>query len=138
MKKELYKELTGVSGKQLTQITERNPLTVGDKIVVRLTVRADRDFEFIHLKDMRAAAFEPVSQLSGVNWQGGVMYYQTSKDASTNYYFDVLPRGTYVLEYEVFVNRVGSYSNGITTIQSMYAPEFTSHTRGIRINVNPY
>ena len=66
------------------------------------------------------------------------MYYQTSKDASTNYYFDVLPRGTYVLEYEVFVNRVGSYSNGITTIQSMYAPEFTSHTRGIRINVNPY
>ena len=137
VKKELYKEQTTESGKQLAQITEASPLKVGDKVVVRLTVRADRDFEFIHLKDMRAAAFEPVSQLSGVNWQGGVMYYQTSKDASTNYYFDVLPSGTYVLEYEVFVNRVGSYSNGITTIQSMYAPEFTSHTRGIRINVNP-
>ncbi|NLZ94473.1 MAG: hypothetical protein GX921_01445, partial [Bacteroidales bacterium] len=138
VKKELYKEQTGESGKQLVQITEASPLTVGDKVVVRLTVRTDRDMEFVHLKDMRAAAFEPVNQLSGVNWQNGVIYYQTSKDASTNYYFDVLPRGTYVFEYEVYVNRVGSYSNGITTIQSMYAPEFTSHTRGIKINVNSH
>ena len=135
VKKELYKEQTSESGKQLTQITEASPLSVGDKVVVRLTVRADRDLEFVHLKDMRAAAFEPANQLSGVNWQNGVIYYQTSKDASTNYYFDVLPRGTYVFEYDVFVNRAGNYSNGITTIQSMYAPEFTSHTRGIRINV---
>ena len=135
VKKELYKEQTSESGKQLTQITEASPLKVGDKVVVRLTVRTDRDMEFVHLKDMRAAAFEPVSQLSGVSWQNHVIYYQTSKDASTNYYFDVLPRGTYVFEYEVFVSRAGNYSNGITTIQSMYAPEFTSHTRGIRINV---
>ena len=135
VKKELYKEQTSESGKQLVQITEASPLLVGDKVVVRLTVRADRDLEFVHLKDMRAAAFEPVNQLSGVNWQNRVIFYQTSKDASTNYYFDVLPRGTYVFEYEVFVNRTGSYSNGITTIQCMYAPEFTSHTRGIRINV---
>jgi uncharacterized protein YfaS (alpha-2-macroglobulin family) len=135
VKKELYKEQTSESGKQLTQITEASPLKVGDKVVVRLTVRTDRDMEFVHLKDMRAAAFEPVSQLSGVSWQNRVIYYQTSKDASTNYYFDVLPRGTYVFEYEVFVSRAGNYSNGITTIQSMYAPEFTSHTRGIRINV---
>ena len=137
VKKELYKEQISESGKQLAQITERSPLKVGDKVVVRLTVRTDRDMEFVHLKDMRAAAFEPVNQLSGVNWQDGVLYYETSKDASTNYYFDLLPRGTYVLEYEVYVNRAGSYSNGITTIQSMYAPEFTSHTQGIRINVNP-
>ena len=137
VKKELYKEQIGESGKQLAQITERSPLKVGDKVVVRLTVRTDRDMEFVYLKDMRAATFEPVNQLSGVNWQDGVLYYETSKDASTNYYFDLLPRGTYVLEYEVYVNRAGSYSNGITTIQSMYAPEFTSHTQGIRINVNP-
>ncbi len=135
VKKELFKEQTGETGKQLTQITEASPLKVGDKVVVRLTVRTDRDLEFVHLKDMRAAAFEPVNQLSGVNWQNRVIYYQTSKDASTDYYFDALPRGTYVFEYSVFVNRTGSYSNGITTIQCMYAPEFTSHTRGIRINV---
>jgi hypothetical protein len=135
VEKLLFVEQTDASGRRLVSITEDNPLTVGDKVIVRLTVRADRDFEFVHLRDMRAAAFEPVEQLSGMRWQNGVMFYQTSRDASTNFYFDVLPRGTYVFEYAVFVNRTGSYSNGITTIQCMYAPEFTSHTSGIRINV---
>ena len=135
IEKQLFKETVDASGKGLTQITENNPLTVGDKVIVRLTIKADRDMEFVHLKDMRAATFEPVEQLSGVKWQGGTIYYQTSKDASTNFYFDVLPRGTYVFEYGVFVTRAGDYSNGITTVQCMYAPEFMSHTAGIRVQV---
>lgn len=135
VEKLLFVEKTDASGTKLVPITENNPLKVGDKVVVRLTVRTDRDLEFVHLKDMRAAAFEPVEQLSGVKWQGGTIYYQTAKDASTNFYFDTLPRGTYVLEYGVFVARAGDYSNGITTIQCMYAPEFTSHTAGVRIIV---
>jgi uncharacterized protein YfaS (alpha-2-macroglobulin family) len=139
VEKLLFVEKTDASGTKLNPITEDSPLKVGDKVVVRLTVRADRDFEFVHLKDMRAASFEPVqtggASLSGVKWQGGTIYYQTSKDASTNFYFDVLPRGTYVFEYAVFVNRTGDYSNGITTIKCMYAPEFTSHTAGIRVKV---
>lgn len=135
VEKRLFKEQTDASGRNLVPITENSPLRVGDKVVVRLTVRTDRNLEFVHLKDMRAAAFEPVEQLSGTKWQGGTIYYQTSKDASTNFYFDTLPRGTYVFEYGVSVTRTGSYSNGITTIQCMYASEFTSHTAGIKINV---
>lgn len=137
VEKLLFVEKTDASGKKLVRITETNPLKVGDKVVVRLTVRADRDLEFVHLKDMRAACFEPSEQISGLRWQNGAPYYQTSKDASTNFYFDVLPRGTYVFEYAVFANRSGSYSNGITTIQCLYAPEFTSHTGGIRVVVAP-
>jgi hypothetical protein len=135
IEKQLFVEQTTASGTQLVRITEENPLKVGDKVVVRLTVRSDRDLEFVHLKDMRAAAFEPVNQLSGMGWQNGIPYYQTSKDASTGFYFDTLPRGTYLFEYAVYVSRPGSYSNGVTTIQSMYAPEFTSHTGGMRIEV---
>lgn len=135
VEKLLFLEKTDASGTKLIPVTGNDPLKVGDKVIVRLTVRTDRDLEFVHLKDMRAAAFEPAEQLSGVKWQGGVLYYQTSKDASSNFYFDVLPRGTYVFEYGVFVARTGDYSNGITTIQCMYAPEFTSHTAGIRVNV---
>lgn len=135
IEKQLFVEQTTASGLQLVQITEDSPLKVGDKVVVRLTVRSDRDLEFVHLKDMRAAAFEPVNQISAMRWQNGIPYYQTSKDASTGFYFDNLPRGTYLFEYAVYVSRAGSYSNGITTIQSMYAPEFTSHTAGMRIIV---
>lgn len=135
VEKQLFVETNEPSGKTLNQITADTPLKVGDKVVVRLVVRADRDFEFVHLKDMRAACFEPAEQLSQTHWMNSVIYYQTHKDASTNFYFDTLPRGTYVFEYPVFVNRSGAYSGGITTIQCMYAPEFTSHTAGMRINV---
>lgn len=135
VKKELFVEQTDSDGKKLIKIDDNRGLRVGDKVVVRLTVRTDRDMEFVHIKDMRATCFEPVDQLSGIEWSGGTLYYKSPKDASTNYYFDSLPRGTYVFEQQVVVNRKGDYSNGITTIQSMYAPEFTSHTGGIRINV---
>lgn len=131
--KQLFVEKTDSSGKKLVSVAES--LKVGDKVVVRITVRTDRAMEFVHIKDMRPSCFEPIDQLSGVKWSEGVIYYQSPKDASTNYFIEVLPRGTYVFEYAVVVNRVGEYSNGITTIQSMYAPEFTSHTSGARINV---
>ena len=108
---------------------------MGDKVVVRLTVRTDKDMEFVHLKDMRASCFEPIQTISGIKWNEGLMYYQTSKDASTNFYFDVMPKGTYVFEYPVYVSRTGEYANGITTIQCMYAPEFVSHTAGIKVTV---
>ena len=135
VEKLLFVEQNSASGPELVRITEEHPLRVGDKVIVRLTVRADRDLEFVHLKDMRAVAFEPTEQLSGMRWQNGVPYYHTSKDASTSFYFDFLPRGTWLFEYAVYVNRKGSYSNGISTIQCIYAPEFSSHTEGMRINV---
>ena len=135
VEKQLFVEETGAAGRKLVPITERRPLKVGDKAVVRLTVRTDRDLDFVHLKDMRAVCFEPEKQISGIRWQNGIPCYQTSKDVATHYYFDFLPRGTYLFEYAVYVNRSGSYSNGITSIQCMYAPEFTSHTAGMRIEV---
>lgn len=135
VEKLLFVEQSGPSGAELVRITKETPLNVGDKVVVRITVRTDRDMEFVNLKDMRAAAFEPANQVSGMSWQNGIPYYQTSKDASSNFYFNLLPRGTWLFEYAVYINRTGSYSSGITTIQSMYAPEFISHTGGSRIIV---
>lgn len=135
IEKMMFVEETTPQGPRLISITEDNPLKVGDKVTVRLTVRSDIDMEFIHIKDSRASSFEPINQVSELKWQNGLMYYQTSLDASNNFYFDNLPKGTYVLEYSVYVTRQGSYSSGIATIQSMYAPEFTSHTQGSRIEV---
>lgn len=133
--KQLFKEVVTATGKSLVQITENNPLAVGEKVIVRLTVRVDRDMDFVYLKDMRAACFEPEQSVSGTQWKNGLLYYQSTKDASTNFYFDMIPKGTYVLEYPVYVNRSGKYLNGITTIQCLYAPQFVSHTQGMLINV---
>ena len=133
VEKSLFIEKVTSAGKTLEPVSAGNPLKVGDKAIVRLTVRNDRDMEYVALKDMRGACFEPVEQISGTRWREKVVYYQSTRDASMNFFFYNLPKGTYVFEYPLFVTRAGEYSNGITTIQCMYAPEFVSHTAGERV-----
>ena len=133
LSKKLFKKVNTSTGKELIEITNKTDLKVGDLITVRIELRSDRDMEFIHMKDMRASGVEPINVLSQYKWQDGLGYYQATKDAATNFFFDRLPKGVYVFEYDVRINNAGSFSNGITTIQSMYAPEFSSHSKGKRL-----
>jgi hypothetical protein len=135
LNKKLFAETNTGSGPVLKPVTEGDVLKVGDKIKVRIELRVDRDMEFVHMKDMRASCLEPVNVLSSYKWQGGLGYYETTKDASTSFFFDILRKGTYVFEYALFVTHTGNFSNGVTSIQCLYAPEFSSHSEGIRITV---
>ena len=132
--KKLFVEKMASTGKTLLPI-EQTKLSKGDKVITRLVVSTDRNLEFVALKDLRASCFEPVNQLSGCQWKEGVCYYQTTKDASTQFFFSYLPKGTYVFEYELWTNVSGEYTSGITSVQCQYAPEFVSHTGGERITV---
>ncbi|XZF13025.1 alpha-2-macroglobulin family protein [Chitinophagaceae bacterium MMS25-I14] len=135
VKKQLFIERNSSTGPVLEAITEANKLKTGDKVVVRIELSTDRDMEYIHLKDMRSACFEPVNVLSGYRWQGGLGYYESTKDISSSFFINYLPKGKYVFEYPVFVTAKGDFSNGITTVQCMYAPEFSSHSEGIKVHV---
>ncbi|WP_452602149.1 alpha-2-macroglobulin family protein [Pontimicrobium sp. MEBiC06410] len=135
LKKKLFKKTNGDTGEIITEINKDTPLKVGDLVRVRIELRSDRAMEFVHMKDMRAAGMEPINVLSSYKYQDGLGYYESTKDASTNFFFDYLPKGVYVFEYDLRVNNAGNMSNGITTIQSMYAPEFTSHSEGVRVTI---
>jgi len=82
------------------------------------------------MKDLRGSGLEPINVLSKYKWQDGLGYYESTKDVATYFYFDYLPKGNFVFEYETFVVHEGTYSNGNCSIQSMYAPEFGSHSAG--------
>jgi uncharacterized protein YfaS (alpha-2-macroglobulin family) len=131
--KELYLKKNTSNGSELIRINSKNPLKIGDLLTVRIIITAKEDMEYVHLKDMRASCFEPIDVLSEYKWDEGLSYYRSTKDAATHFFFDKINKGTYVIEYDIRVNNSGNFSNGITTIQSMYAPEFTSHTKGIRV-----
>ncbi len=133
IEKEIYLKK---AGNQLQQITPESQLQVGDLVSFRLVIRAEADMDFIHVKDMRASGFEPTDVLSQYKSQDGTYYYQSTRDAATHFFFDSLREGTYVLEYTVRANNAGKFSNGITTIESMYAPEFSGHTKGIRVTID--
>ncbi len=133
--KELYLKKTSKDGTQLERIQSDKPIKIGDLVTVRIIITATEDLEYIHLKDMRASGFEPLDVLSGYQWKHNISYYQSTRDAATHFFFDQIRKGVYVIEYDVRANNSGNFSNGITTIQSMYAPEFTSHTKGIRVQI---
>jgi hypothetical protein len=133
--KKLFLKVNTSTGKELKEINKNTTLKVGDLITVRIVLRSDRNMEFVHMKDMRASGVAPINVLSTYKWQDNLGYYESTKDAATNFFFDRIPKGVYVFEYDVRLNNAGNFSNGITTIQSMYAPEFSSHSKGIRIKV---
>jgi hypothetical protein len=133
--KRLFVQRNTDRGPVLDTIPDNGTLKVGDRVVVRIELRTDRNLEYVHLKDMRAACLEPVNVLSGYKWQGGLGYYETTKDASTEFFFPEVGKGTYVFEYTLIVGQTGEFSNGVSSVECMYAPEFAFHTEGIRINV---
>jgi uncharacterized protein YfaS (alpha-2-macroglobulin family) len=133
--KTLYKEVVTDEGIELQTITTDSPTQVGDKLKVRIELRVDRAMEYVHLKDMRASGFEPINVMSQYKWQAGLGYYESTRDAATNFFISYLPKGTYVFEYPMRAIHKGDFSNGVTTLQCMYAPEFTSHSEGIRVKV---
>ncbi|HEX2535667.1 MAG TPA: alpha-2-macroglobulin family protein, partial [Chitinophagaceae bacterium] len=135
LKKQLFVERATDRGPVLSPLTEGMALKVGDKVKVRIELRTDRSMEYLHLKDMRSSSFEPVNVLSGYRWQGGLGYYESTTDLATSFFIHHLPKGTFVFEYPVFVQHAGTFTNGITTIQSLYAPEFSAHSEGVPVRV---
>lgn len=135
LKKTMYKVEHTAQGDQLVPITSQSPLHIGDKVSVKIELRVDRVMEYIHLKDMRASCFEPLNVLSSYRYQNGLGYYEATKDMATHFFFSWLPTGTYVFEYPMFVTHEGSFSNGIAQAQCMYAPEFSSHSEGLMVEV---
>ncbi|HFA47387.1 MAG TPA: alpha-2-macroglobulin [Bacteroidetes bacterium] len=135
IKKQLFRVENSPTGEVIRPVKEGDALRVGEKLKVRIELRVDRDMEYVHMKDMRASGFEPINVLSSYKWQGGLGYYESTRDVSTNFFFGMLPKGTHVFEYPLRVVHNGDFSNGITTVQCMYAPEFTSHSEGVRVVV---
>lgn len=136
IEKKLFTEQNTATGQELIPVG-KEALRIGDKVIVRLTITLDRAMEYLHLQELPAACFEPVKQLSGNQWKFGTVYYEEVKDAATNFFFDRLERGTYVLEYPVWVNQAGEFQEGIATLQCLYAPEFISHTTaGERLKIH--
>ncbi len=135
IEKTLYRQRNTDKGVVLEPITEASPLHVGDILKARITLRVDRDMEYVHMKDMRGAGLELINQLSGHRYQQGLIYYEAPRDAAVNFFFHWLRKGVHVFEYPLRVAHAGRFSNGISTIQSMYAPEFSAHSAGVVVTV---
>lgn len=114
---------------------QNNLLREGDRVHIRYTITADKDYEYVCLRAPRPAAAEPAQQLSGYHYQNGLGYYQALHDASTEYFMDRMPRGTYVIEEDWLISRTGAFLLPPARLTCLYAPEYQSQTAGEKIRV---
>jgi uncharacterized protein YfaS (alpha-2-macroglobulin family) len=135
LERQLYREQRTTGGPTLERLTTASPLRVGDVLVVRLVLRSDRDLEYVHLKDQRAAGLELIGQTSGYRYQSGLGYYESPRDAATNFFISYFPKGTHTFEYRLRATQSGDFSGGLSQIQCLYAPEFTAHSAGTRVQI---
>ena len=133
LKKSLYRKINSKKGPVLESI--KGPLSVGDEIVCRIELRCDRDMEYVHLKDQRGSGTEPVNVLTSYRYQDGLAYIESTRDTASHFFISYLPKGVYIFEYSVKVQFKGSYQSGIASIESVYAPEFKSHSESILLKI---
>lgn len=130
--KQLFKKINDKSG---IKWTSADSMLVGDIVQVNITIETKRDMDYVVITDDRGACFEPADQLPTPIYSEGICFYRENRDASTNLFINHLPKGTYRLSYEVYANNAGTYSAGIATIQSQYAPALTAHSAGTIVTV---
>jgi hypothetical protein len=133
--KKLFVETKTEKGPVLVPIENEKGVNVGDRVISRIELSVDRPLEYVHLKDMRSSCFEPENVFSTYKYRQGLGYYESTRDAATHFFISYMPKGFYVFEYPVRVTHSGNFSNGIATLQCMYAPEFASHSEGLKVKV---
>lgn len=118
----------------LKPIQSGDSVKVGDQIEVQLKINTRSQFEYMHLKDVKAAGFEAETLLSG--WQyHPLSFYEEPRDSLTNFFISWLPQGEYIMTYRLRPTKPGVYRVGAATLQSMYAPDMTAHSSGFVIKV---
>lgn len=113
---------------------EATDLHVGDRVKIELLIHVNRDLEYVAITDDRAACLEPVEQMPQPIWAEGICFYRENADAATSIFVTHLPKGTYRLNYELWVNNAGTFSSGLATLQSQYAPQITAHSAGTTLS----
>lgn len=108
---------------------------IGEKIQVRIMVTVKRDINYVTITDARPAAFEPVDQVPTYDWSDGIFMLRETRDSATNIFINGMPKGTFAIKYDVFVNNKGTFNSGLANIQSLYAPQLVAHSNGTIITV---
>jgi uncharacterized protein YfaS (alpha-2-macroglobulin family) len=117
-----------------TPITAGEGVRIGDPVMVRLTLKADRDLRWIMIEDPRPSGFE-VSELlpQGTEWPWGT--HAEQRDDRNLFFVDQLEKGETVIEYIDRPEMSGAFTALPTNVSSMYMPELTARSGEAKVIV---
>ena len=136
LERTLYRIVKDTQGEHLEEITPGTTLSKGDRIKVKLNLSTDRTYEYVRLRSQRAASLEPVSTKAGYtyNLTRDLLYYWAPANTSDDLYIERLEKGTYSIEYDLYVQKSGTFSMGLATIECLYAPAYRAIAPNTVIN----
>lgn len=134
LERKFYRRVKEGDSYHLNPLKSGEEVSVGDQVEVQLKINTRSQFEYMHLKDLKAAGFEAETLLSGWKYDP-LWFYEEPRDSLTNFFIGWLPQGEYILRYRLRPTKPGVYRIGAATLQSMYAPDMTAHSAGFIINV---
>ena len=131
----LYREVMTSDGVVRERIETADSLSIGDKLIVQLKLTAPIETSYVLLTDNIPAHLVSKMEYSGAKMAGSTWYYHTQTMTHKEYYFETLPKGNTVVEYELFSAITGSSFAGFSQAQSIYAPEKSASSPAIRMVV---
>lgn len=137
LKRTVWRVVNDSQGERLEEVKSGTKLRVGDRLKIQFDLTTDRNLEYLELSDMRAATMEPTSTWAGYrrNWRDGIGYYVAPGNTRNVFYIDRLNKGSYRIEYEVYVQKPGRFQEGIAVMQCLYAPAFRATTPSFQLTV---
>lgn len=133
--RKFFKRVAEKSGMKLIPVKEGEVIQVGDEVEVQISLSSKHQAEYVHLRDPRAAGFEPVDPVSQHKWDLGIYWYEEIRDNGTNFFFERLPHGQYTFKYRIRASIAGKFKAGPATIQPLYAPEFVGFSEGHELKI---
>ncbi|MFI5188188.1 MAG: alpha-2-macroglobulin family protein, partial [Chitinophagales bacterium] len=131
LKKEIQR-YNSIEGKW-EAISENSLLKIGEKIKVVLEITSSKALKYVYIDDKRAAAFEPKEIHSGYDYENGLGYYLSVRDASMQFFSEFIPSGKSVISQELIVAQEGNFTNGPASLQCMYRPEINAFSNSIKV-----
>lgn len=112
----------------LRPLEEGELLPIGARIRTQIVVKLKQGLDYVKISDPRPGYAEPVEQKP---FYPSIRYgnaYVVPRDGRTDIFVDRLTSGTTELYYDQWVTRPGVYSGVVTTLESLYASEYSAHT----------
>ena len=116
--------LRNIPGKGLIPLKEGEQLTLGERIMIRIKVSTPHTMNYVQVQDLFPSCFDIMANMSEYRHYQNLWAYIIPRDNTMNFFIDYLPKGISFMDYEVKVEKTGTFSKGMIKAYSIYAPEY--------------
>ena len=116
--------LRNIPGKGLIPLKEGEQITLGERIMIRIKIATPNTMNYVQVQDLFPSCFDIMANMSEYRHYQNLWAYIIPRDNTMNFFIDYLPKGISFMDYEVKVEKTGTFSKGMIKAYSIYAPEY--------------